>query len=243
MSLGIVLLISAGAFLGGFVSGLAGFGMGLMALGFWLHALSPAEAASLVVICSVVAQLQTIGTIWRDIEVARLWPMIAAGLLGVPFGVAALAVVDPGWFRRSMGILIILFSGLMLLGRTRPRIERGGRAADAAIGFGGGILGGLAGLSGPLPIMWAALRGWSKGQRRALFQTYNLFILSLALLGYAAGGLLPRDGVWLTACALPGTLLGAWLGSRVYLRVSDRRFDLLILWLLFASGLTLVWMA
>lgn len=54
---GVVLL---GAFAGGFVSGLAGFGTGLVALGIWLHVIDPRAAASLVVICSVVAQAQTI---------------------------------------------------------------------------------------------------------------------------------------------------------------------------------------
>ena len=63
MSTGQIAIIVSGAFSGGFVSGLAGFGTGLMAMGIWLHALPPAAAASLVVICSVVSQLQTIPAI------------------------------------------------------------------------------------------------------------------------------------------------------------------------------------
>jgi hypothetical protein len=33
---------------------------------------------------------------------------------------------------------------------------------DALVGFAGGILGGLAGLSGPLPTLWASVRGRGK---------------------------------------------------------------------------------
>jgi uncharacterized protein len=49
-------LVAAGAIVGGFVTGLAGFGAGLTALGVWLHVVDPVVAAALVVICSVVAQ-------------------------------------------------------------------------------------------------------------------------------------------------------------------------------------------
>jgi uncharacterized membrane protein YfcA len=43
------------------------------------------------------------------------------------------------------------------------------------------------------------------------------------------------------AVALPGTVGGAWLGSRLYRRLDDRRFDRLVLVLLLISGLGLVW--
>jgi uncharacterized protein len=49
----------------------------------------------------------------------------------------------------------------------------GGRAADTGIGFAGEILGGLAGLSGPIPILWASMRSWGKDERRGIFQTFN----------------------------------------------------------------------
>ena len=51
-------LILTGALAGGFVSGLTGFGTGIVALGIWLHAVEPVAAASLVVACSLTAQVQ-----------------------------------------------------------------------------------------------------------------------------------------------------------------------------------------
>jgi uncharacterized membrane protein YfcA len=44
------------ALAGGFVSGLAGFGTALMALGIWLYVLPPSIVVPLVLICSIVAQ-------------------------------------------------------------------------------------------------------------------------------------------------------------------------------------------
>lgn len=235
------IIVAAGALLGGFVSGLAGFGTGLVALGVWLHAVSPAQAASLVIFCSVVAQAQTIPAIWHAIDFRRIWPMLVAGVLGVPLGVSLLHHVNPASFRLGTGILLIVFSATMLLGRTGLKIRWGGRTADAAIGPGGCILGGLAGLSGPLPTMWATLRGWSKDQRRGVFQAYNLTVLCVALVTHAAEGLITRDVAWLLLAALPGTLGGAWLGTHAYRRLSDHHFHQVVLGLLGISGVTLIW--
>jgi uncharacterized membrane protein YfcA len=236
-----IIIVAAGALLGGFVSGLAGFGTGLVALGIWLHAVSPAQAASLVIICSVVAQMQTIPAIWHAIDFRRIWPMLAAGVLGVPLGVKLLDYINPGSFRLGIGLLLIIFSATMLIGRTGLKIHWGGRTADAAIGLGGGILGGLAGLSGPLPTMWATLRGWSKDQRRGVFQAYNLTVLTVALLTHVAEGRITRDVGWLLLAALPGTLSGAWLGAHAYRRLSDHHFHQVVLGLLGVSGITLIW--
>ena len=58
------------------------------------------------------------------------------------------------------------------------------------VGFAGGILGGLAGLSGPPPILWANLRGWGKDERRGIFQTFNWTILTASLCLQAGTGLI-----------------------------------------------------
>jgi uncharacterized membrane protein YfcA len=236
-----IAVVFAGALAGGFVTGLAGFGTGLIALGFWLHVIDPAPAATLVAVCSVVGQAQTLPTIWHAIDRHRVWPMVAAGILGVPVGTMLLARINIHMFRLSIGLFLIGFAAFMLLGRAQPRLLWGGRIADSMVGFGGGILGGLAGLAGPLPIVWATLRGWSKDERRSVFQVFNLAILAAVVLWHVISGLLTAEVAWLTGLALPGTLIGAWLGSHTYRRLSDRRFNLVVLFLLAISGLTLVW--
>ena len=181
-----MLVVLGGAFAGGFVSGLAGFGTGLVALGIWLHVLSPPTAATLVVVCSVVSQAQTIPAIWHAVDRNRIWPMLTGGLLGVPVGTRLLTHLDPAAFRLGMGVLLLAYSGFMLLSRVRTRMAWGGRMADSAVGFAGGVLGGLgAGLSGPLPTVWATLRGWGKDERRGVFQAFNLAVLSAVAVAHA----------------------------------------------------------
>jgi hypothetical protein len=102
-------------------------------------------------------------------------------------------------------------------------------------------MGGLAGLSGPPPILWASVRGWDKHQRRGIFQTFNFTILITALCLQAGTGLVDRQVVGYALIAMPATLLGAWFGARTYHALSDRSFRDIVLGLLFLSGVSLVW--
>src|SRR5580704_10573905 len=93
-----LLLLFSGALAGGFVSGLAGFGTALMALGIWLYVLPPSTAVPLVLICSIVAQTSTMPSFWRSIAFGRVWPFVIGGLAGVPRGIILIAHADPGVF-------------------------------------------------------------------------------------------------------------------------------------------------
>src|SRR3954469_24773773 len=103
------LLVLAGAFAGGLVSGLTGFGTGMTALPIWLIGLTPALASPLVVICSLIGQAQTLPSIWHAIEWRRCLPFIVGGLAGVPFGAYLLPYVSINAFRIAIGILLIVY--------------------------------------------------------------------------------------------------------------------------------------
>jgi uncharacterized membrane protein YfcA len=236
-----IAVLFLGALAGGFVAGLAGFGTALMALGIWLYVLPPGIAVPLVLICSVVAQTSTIPSIWRTIDFKLVWPFLIGGLAGVPLGTLLIAYADPTTFKLSVGVLLLIFPTALYFQRAPMAFSFGGRAADAGIGFAGGILGGLAGLSGPLPILWASVRGWNKEERRAIFQTFNWTVLAAAFVLQAVTGLIHQEVIWLALLAFPGTMIGAWLGARAYHALSDQNFRDVVLGLLVLSGIGLVW--
>src|SRR5579863_5216808 len=241
MSMIAVLVLLLGALAGGFVSGLAGFGTALMALGIWLYILPPSVAVSLVLICSIVAQTSTLPSIWRSTDFSLVWPFLVGGLAGVPLGLTLVDYADPRLFKLGVGILLLVFPTALYFQRRPMALRIGGKTADGAIGFAGGVLGGLAGLSGPLPILWASVRGWGKEERRGVFQIFNWTVLLAALCLQAAVGMLKPEVAWLTLLAFPGTILGAWLGARIYHALSDRNFRDIVLGLLLLSGIGLIW--
>ena len=238
MTVGVLMF---GALAGGFVSGLAGFGTALMALGIWLYVVTPDVAVQLVIICSVIAQTWTMPSIWRSIDFKLVWPFLVGGLAGVPIGTLLVAYADPRLFKLSVGILLLIFPAALYFQRVPVALSIGGKVADTGIGFTGGLLGGLAGLSGPVPILWASVRGWGKDERRGLFQIFNWTILTAAFVVQAGSGLVTRETMWLALLVLPGTIGGAWLGTRTYHALSDGNFRDVVLGLLFLSGITLVW--
>jgi hypothetical protein len=233
-------IVTLGALAGGFVSGLAGFGTGITAMGFWLHAVSPPTATSLSILCSITSQAQTFPAIRHAIKPRQVLPFIIPGLVGIPIGGALLTHIDPGTFRIAVGILLIVFAAFGLSVGTGLNIAWGGRLADGAVGLAGGIMGGLAGLPGPLTTIWATVRGLTKDQRRALFQAYNMSMSLAALLLHTVSGHINGQVLLALAAALPGTFTGAWLGARTYRRMNDRHFNTVILVLLAISGATLV---
>jgi uncharacterized membrane protein YfcA len=234
-------LLLFGALAGGFVSGLAGFGTALMALGIWLYVLPPSLAVPLVLICSVISQVSTLPAMWKVIDFRLATPFVIGGLVGMPIGVLLVARADPQIFKLSVGAMLLVFPTALFFVRKPMAFQFGGRPADAVVGFAGGILGGLAGLSGPLPTLWASVRGWTKDQRRGVFQIFNGTVLGAALLLQIVNGFVKADVFWLALLALPGTLIGARIGMRVYQALSDRNFYDLVLALLFLSGLGLLW--
>jgi uncharacterized membrane protein YfcA len=241
MESGEVAILLAGALAGGIVNGLTGFGTAITALGIWLYAMPPAPAASLAIICSVVSQLQTLHLIWRAIDWRRVLVFVIPGVLGVPLGTLLLPHIDPRLFKLGLGVVLVVYPGYVLARRGQIASAWGGPVADGVIGFMGGVLGGLTGLSGVLPVVWTDIRGWNKEQRRSVLQFFNLAILSFALVSHAASGLLTRQVAIAAAIALPVTIAGAWSGAYVYKRLADRGYQRVVMALLLFSGVTLLW--
>jgi uncharacterized membrane protein YfcA len=232
--------VVAGALVGGFVNGLTGTGYALISLGFWLQAMPPTTAAPLVALCSVGGHIQALPSIWRGVRWPRLWPFLVAGLIGIPVGTLMLEHVHAQPLKLGVGLFLILYSAWMAFVRFPPRVRGGGRVADAAVGLMGGVMGGMASLSGPAPIIWVQLRGWGKDEQRGVLQPYNMAILSAALLSAAVAGFVDRTYLIWAAICLPVSLAGTRLGLLLYRRVNDAGFRRLVLVLLALSGATLI---
>jgi uncharacterized membrane protein YfcA len=230
-----------GALLAGFTTGLAGFGTGLVASGLWFHALPAPAVPPLIVLASVAGQLVGFVTVRKAFDWSRAAPYLIGGAVGVPLGVAALATASSSMLRAFVGVFLIIYAGYQLAWRREHWIGGwGGKLADALIGIGGGFLGGFAGLSGPLPLIWLQLRGGDSDRQRAIYQPFNLIVLTLAAGGMAISRQITADVLWVALFCLPATLIGAFIGARMYASVSARTFQRVVLGLLLISGCILI---
>ena len=95
----------------------------------------------------------------------------------------------------------------MLLAKNLPRITAGGRLADAAVGLGGGLIGGLGGFTGVLPTLWCTLRRYERDVQRSVIQNFNLAMLGVTMATYLASGLVTRATLPMLAVVLPAMLI------------------------------------
>ena len=236
----LISVVALGAAAGGFVQGLSGFAFGLVAMAVWAWALDPVLAGPLVVFGSLVDQLLSAGSIRRGFDPRRVLPFVAGGVLGVPLGVALLRHIDPLAFKLAVGVLLVVWCPAMLLARDLPRVAGGGRFADAGAGMLGGVMGGLGGLTGPAPTLWATLRGWDRDAQRAVFQVFNLAMHGPTMAAYLATGTVSAEVARLFLVVAPAMLVPTLIGARLYRRFSDAAFRKVVLGLLAASGAILI---
>jgi uncharacterized protein len=235
-----IVVVALGAVVAGFVQGLSGFAFGLVAMSLWAWTLDPALAAVLAVFGALTGQVMAAVSVRRPFALARLWPFLVGGLLGVPLGVALLPRLDVDWFKAVLGLLLVIWCPAMLMARRLPAVTAGGRVADGTAGMAGGIMSGIGGFAGALPTLWCTLRGFEKDTQRGLIQNFNLAMLSVTMATYLFQGLVTRPMLPLFAVVGPIVLLTAFLGGKVYIGLSEAAFRRVVLGLLTASGVAML---
>jgi uncharacterized membrane protein YfcA len=226
-------------FIGGIVTGLAGFAMGLVVSGIWLHILTPQQTAGLIVGYGILVQSYSIWKLRHALNWRAIAPFVAGGTVGVPIGAMLLTYIDRNILRTGVGILLVLYSTYFLL---RPTVHtvRAGMPTDTAIGVLNGILGGMTGLTGPIITIWCQLRGWPKDAQRAIFQPVILSAFALTAIALAVAGAVTIELMKIFLLGLPALGIGLWVGVKLYGHLDEAAFRRLILILLLISGMALV---
>lgn len=236
----LLICVIAGAFAAAFAIGSVGFADALILNAIWLHFLPPMVAIPLVVCCGFAMHIVPLYKLRSTLDFSRLPPLVAGGLAGVPLGIWALVYVDPDTLKLGLGVFLALYVAWSLLTPGIVIQNWGGRAADALVGLTGGILGGLAGLSGVLPTLWTNLRGWPKQRQRGTFQPFVLAMHTLSIVLFAANGMITPQVLSYMAWSLPVILVGSWAGTKVYPYFSDLFFRRIILGLILTSAIALL---
>jgi hypothetical protein len=232
IALGFFLLAT---FLGGLASGIAGFAMGFVVSGIWLHVITPIQTTTLI----VGYGLWTRGYgVWQ-LRHALSWRNVAPFVIGGAIGTLLLTSINPAYLRTGIGFLLVLYS---IYGLARPafRPVQVGAPADGGIGFLNGLFAGVTGLPGLIVTIWCQLRGWPKDVQRTVFQPVMLAAIVVNAISLSIAGAVTAETVKLYLLGLPALLAGLWIGFRLYGKLDDAAFRKVILLLLLVSGLALI---
>ena len=239
MGFELILFLIIGAAAGGFINGLSGSGTALFALGFFLLVLDPVTSVALVALLAVLAGLQGMWVVRKEIltKPKRLLRFILPGLAGVPLGIMLLSVIEASFLRYAIAALLIIFGAYFGFRTALPKFSRPTPWLDSGIGLTGGILGGSAGLSGALPMLWLSLRPWPKSETRAVLQPFNMAILCTTVALLFVKGAYDATAAKALLVTIPVGLIATQTGIFVFKRLSDTAFRRLLILLNLVMGL------
>ncbi|MEM6467123.1 MAG: sulfite exporter TauE/SafE family protein [Pseudomonadota bacterium] len=228
-----------GAAAGGFVNGLSGTGTALFAMGFYLVVLAPETAVAIVALMSVLVGLQGLWLVRKEIwaQPRRLMRFLVPGLFGVPLGVLLLQVIEVSVLRITIALFLIIYGCYFGFRSVLPAYQKRTPGVDAGVGLAGGVLGGAAGISGALPVLWLSIRPWTKAETRAVLQPFNAAILSTTVALLALRGAYDSTAFSALLVTIPCGMIAGQVGIMVFRRLSDIAFRRLLILLSLAMGL------
>ena len=226
-------------FVGSVAAGLAGFAFSAISGAMIFHWLDPIQAVPLLLTCSITTQLLSITKLWHTMKWRQCLPYFFGGLVGIPVGAWLLEGVNSHVFAAGFGGFLACYSIYMLL-RPDVVIRGGGRFAEIAAGFAGGVTGGATAFPGAIPTIWCNLRGLSKTDQRGVVQPFILLMQIATMVYFSKLGIF-ASATWATFFwCVPAVVAGTMLGLFLFNRVDDGKFRRLVLLFLLISGLTLV---
>jgi uncharacterized membrane protein YfcA len=211
-----------------FVRGLAGFGMAILLVPVLGLAVAPSAA---VVVANWLGVMIGLVGIRAVIGASERSAFVIAGVAvaATPLGVWLLSITEPELARLLIALIALGAFALMLLPK-KPAGHIHGAGLTGATGIASGVLTGFAGMPGPPVVPYYLGRHIAPQLARASMMTIFL-ATSLAGVGAALGlGVAGWPELRLAALLFPAVLLGNWLGTLAFGKVSDT------LWRSFTGG-------
>jgi uncharacterized membrane protein YfcA len=233
--------LAASLVVAGTVKGTIGVGMPIVALPL-LSAFVEVRAAvallSLPLVLSNIPQAVENGAAVARLK--RLFPVLIGMIPGIAAGVQVLATgADPRQANAAAGLALIL-AAVLMLAAPKLHVRTTAIAAGVAVGFLGGLMGGVAAIPGPLVfafLLAKGLRGNEFTGEASMFLVVSSLALAIGLAG--TGGFDWRDAL-VSAAALIPVAIGMYLGQKVRDRIAPETFKRLVLLAVLVSGFELV---
>jgi uncharacterized membrane protein YfcA len=240
-SLSIAALIAAVFVLAGFVKGVIGLGLPTVAVGLLVLSMTPAQAAAILLLPSLVTNVWQFAAGHGWIALAwRLWPLLAGICFGTVLGVLVLPVGDGKQAILALGLALSAYAALGL-GKIQFTIQKGW---ERSLGLLTGITtGAITVAAGVFVIPSVPFIQALQLDRNKLVQALGLsFTVSTATLAAALWqlGEMKVSVAAPAVLALAAALVGMVLGQIVRGKVAPDTFRRVFLLGLFALGLHLV---
>ena len=237
----LTLAIALVALVGASIQAVTGFGFGLVTMGLLPLLLPVEQAVPMVGAWGWTLNLLILWRLRAHLELRRVLPMVAGGVLGIPVGLAFLKGVDEAVVKGTLGLVLVGYGLLALGGGVKPRAQAISDRWGLLAGLLGGALGGAFNTSGPPVVIYVSLKGWDKDVATSALQAFFSFSSTFSLIGFWWAGLFTPTVVHTLLPLYPVVWLGSLVGARIYDRVPQERFRVAVLVLLVVLGASFLW--
>ncbi len=224
--------------LGGVVRGFGGFGASMA----WVIGLSlllpPASAIPTSFVLEVLASVQLLPSVWRDVHWRSLRWLLVGAVIGTPAGIWLLRVLPVAPMRVLLACAV-LAAAVAMASKYRAS-ELPGPAVTTAVGGVSGVLNGAFAMGGPPAILMYFSSPAAVAAGRASLIVYFLGTDLWATATAAAGGLITAPLLGQIAVLFPVSLVGVAIGSLLFKRTSSTNTQRYALWLLAALSVALL---
>ncbi|BDI59930.1 sulfite exporter TauE/SafE family protein [Qipengyuania nanhaisediminis] len=208
----------AATFLSAFVRGLAGFGMAILLVPILALTLTPIEAVLIINFLALFIGLSELKMFLAHAE-RSAWIIGALVLVSTAPGLILLAATPPDLARFLIALVALSAFALILLPVREPHPP--GAVTTGAAGLASGLLTGFAGMPGPPVVPFYVGRRIARQTAKAsMLLIFTIAAFAGLVSGYAIGELGWRL-FYLALLLFPAVLLGNWLGSLAFGKVSD----------------------
>jgi len=239
---GLIALLASSLLIAGLLKGVIGIGMPVVAfplLSMLVDVQTAVMLLSVPLVVSNIPQALEGGLVTQTLR--SLAPVLVGMAPGVWIGVAVLLNVDPAVAKTVAGAVVVLVAAVTLLAPELQIKQRLVFPVGLGAGFCGGLLGGIAALSGPLVFIFLlakGLRGRAFTKEASMFLVVSSVLLASALISS------PRfdwHDVLISTFATAPVVAGTLIGQKVRDVVPADAFKKFVVLVVLLSGAQLVW--
>ena len=221
-------------FAAGITHGISGFGSVLLSVPLLAIFLDIKVVIPLANLAAVLMTVLVFVQLRHQFDWKKICALIVGAVPGIAVGVFFLKHVNRSVIHWLLGVILIAFSLYSYFLQPSGKNIRSGWAY--LFGFLSGCLGGAFSTSGPPVIVYTALKNWSKDQIKVTLQGFFFLSGLLIAISHAFGGMVTSSMMRFFAAALPGMILGTYLGARFYGRIREEDYRRIVLLLLVCLG-------
>ncbi|MDD2468896.1 MAG: sulfite exporter TauE/SafE family protein [Desulfobulbus sp.] len=220
-----VLLISATFLLAGSVKGVIGLGLPTVSLGLLAATLDLTTAMALLLIPSFITNIWQ-ATVGGDgkIILQRIWPFLCLATITIWLGSTALTVINPLYLSILLGLLLLAYSVLNLLGFRFSIPPKHEQWSGLLLGTANGILTGMTGSFVVPGVMYLQAIGLPRDMLvQAMGMLFSLSTIGLAF-ALKKNNLLTYELATISALAVVPSILGMVIGQKIRKSLSENKF-------------------